>query len=119
MLSPSLTSRLCRWVSRSQVQTLSAVCLVLVLRASRHQYCRYYPRNNYHTLSLAESEYRGIELGLLIFNIQNKSILIILQILYHKRMDGMNEVQINCQLSIFHVCNASTWHCDCVMLSKM
>ena len=30
-------------------------------------------------------------------------------------MDGMNEVQINCQLSIFHVCNASTWHCDCVM----
>ena len=63
---------------------LSAVCLVL--HAGRHQYCRYYPRNNYHTLSLAESEYRGIEAAA--FDSEGKYFLIITNIFMTKEWMG-------------------------------
>ena len=74
-----------------------------MLRAGRHQYCRYYPRNNYHTLSLAESEYRGIEAAA--FDSEGKYFLIITNIFMTK--EWMNEVQVDCQMSIFHVSNVS------------
>ena len=88
---------------RSRHCQLSGVCLVL--RAGRHQYCRYYPRNNYHTLSLAESEYRGIEARALWFLISRRKVFfnIITNIFMTKEWIGWMKFRwiVNCPFSVY------------------